>query len=61
LRDRNVSLLLVVIILAVAALWVDLPTNPGLHIHLGPINFDRDIRVHQGVDLQGGMQVLPGS
>jgi preprotein translocase subunit SecD len=47
-----------VIILALAAIWVDLPNNPGLHIHLGPINFDRDIRVHQGLDLQGGMQVL---
>ena len=58
MRDRNVSLLIGVIILALAALWVDLPTNPGIHIHLGPINFDRDIRVHQGLDLQGGMQVL---
>jgi len=47
-----------VIILALAVIWVDLPTNPGLHIHLGPINFDRDIRVHQGLDLQGGLQVL---
>jgi protein-export membrane protein SecD len=58
LRERNVSLLIGVIILALAAIWVDWPTNPGLHIHLGPINFDRDIRVHQGLDLQGGMQVL---
>ena len=58
MRDRNVGLLMGVIILAVAAIWVALPTNPGLHIHLGPINFDRDIRVHQGLDLQGGMQVL---
>jgi len=58
LRERNVSLLVGVIILALAAIWVDLPTNPGIHIHLGPINFDRDIRVHQGLDLQGGMQVL---
>ncbi len=58
MRDRNVSLLVVVIILAVAAVWVDLPNNPGLHIHLGPINFDRDISVHQGLDLQGGMHVL---
>ncbi len=58
MRDRNVGLLIVVIILALAAVWVDLPTNPGLHIHLGPINFDKDIRVHQGLDLQGGMQVL---
>lgn len=58
MRERNVGLLVGVIILALAAIWVDLPTNPGLHIHLGPINFDRDIRVHQGLDLQGGMQVL---
>ncbi len=59
MRDRNVGLLLIgVIILALAAIWVDLPTNPGIHIHLGPINFDRDIKVHQGLDLQGGMQVL---
>lgn len=58
MRERNVQLLIGVIILALAALWVDWPSNPGLHIHLGPINFDRDIRVHQGLDLQGGMQVL---
>ena len=58
MRERNVGLLVGVIILALAAIWVDLPTNPGLHIHLGPINYDRDIRVHQGLDLQGGMQVL---
>jgi preprotein translocase subunit SecD len=44
--------------LALAAIWVDLPNNPGIHIHLGPINFDREIKVHQGLDLQGGMQVL---
>ena len=58
MRERNVGLLLGVIILALVAIWVNWPTNPGLHIHLGPINFDRDIRVHQGLDLQGGMQVL---
>ncbi len=58
MRQRNVGLLVGVIILALAAIWVDLPNNPGLHIHLGPINYDRDIRVHQGLDLQGGMQVL---
>jgi len=46
------------VILALAAIWVDLPNNPGIHIHLGPINFDREIQIHQGLDLQGGMQVL---
>jgi len=58
LRDKNLGLLIGVIILAAAAIWVDLPSNPGLHIHLGPINIDRDIRIHQGLDLQGGLQVL---
>lgn len=58
MRERDTGLLIGVIILALVAIWVDLPTNPGLHIHLGPINIDRDIRVHQGLDLQGGMQVL---
>ncbi len=55
---RNLVLLGGIIILAAVAIWVDLPTNPGIHIHLGPIQIDRDIEVHQGLDLQGGMQVL---
>ena len=58
MRDKNIVLLIGVIILAAAAIWVDLPANPGIHIHLGPINVDRDIRIHQGLDLQGGLQVL---
>jgi len=55
---RNLLLLGGIIILAAVAIWVDLPTNPGIHIHLGPIQIDREIEVHQGLDLQGGMQVL---
>jgi len=39
-------------------IWIDLPDNPGIHIHWGFINIDKDIRVHQGLDLQGGLQVL---
>jgi len=55
---RNLVLLGGIIVLAAVAIWVDLPTNPGIHIHLGPIQIDREIEVHQGLDLQGGMQVL---
>ncbi len=58
MRQRNLSILAGIIILTLAAIWVDLPTNPGIHIHLGPIHFDKDIKIHQGLDLQGGMQVL---
>lgn len=55
---RNLVLLGAIIILFAVAIWIDLPTNPGIHIHLGPIQVDREIKVHQGLDLQGGMQVL---
>lgn len=58
MRRRNFLLLGAIIILAAFAIWIDLPTNPGIHIHLGPIQIDREIEVHQGLDLQGGMQVL---
>lgn len=55
---RDLILLGGIIILAAAAIWVDIPTNPGIHIHFGPIQIDRQIEVRQGLDLQGGMQVL---
>ena len=58
MRQRDVQLLVLIVILTAAAAWVVWPENPGLHIHWGPINVDRDINVHLGLDLQGGMQVL---
>jgi len=58
LKDKNLGLLIVILVLAAIAIWIDWPTNPGMHIHLGPLTLDRDIRVHQGLDLQGGLQVL---
>ena len=58
MRERNTALLVGVVILAIVLIWIDLPDNPGIHIHWGFINMDKDIRVHQGLDLQGGLQVL---
>ncbi|MFP3855101.1 MAG: protein translocase subunit SecD, partial [Anaerolineales bacterium] len=46
-------ILLVVAIIA-AAIYFALPNSPG--IHLGPLQ--RDVRVVQGLDLQGGLRVL---
>jgi preprotein translocase subunit SecD len=43
-----------VLIVIAAAVWLVLPTNPGIHI--GPIN--RDVEVVRGLDLQGGLRVL---
>ncbi len=54
MRERNYTLLIVIIFIALITGWIDQPNNPGLD--LGP--FKRDIRVHEGLDLQGGLQVL---
>jgi preprotein translocase subunit SecD len=54
----NLSVLIGIVLLTAAVIWVDLPTNPGLHLDVGPLHIHRDIRVHQGLDLQGGLQVL---
>jgi preprotein translocase subunit SecD len=58
LRERNTALLAGIFILTLVLVWIDLPDNPGIHIHWGFINIDKNIRVHQGLDLQGGLQVL---
>lgn len=54
MRERNYTLLVVIIFLALVAGWIDLPDNQGIHI--GPFNFDSKVRF--GLDIQGGLQVL---
>ena len=39
------------------ALWIDLPNNPGINFALGPLKFNREIKVQEGLDLRGGVQV----
>ena len=58
MRQRNISLLVGIIILAAVLIWIDQPNNPGLRLSSGNFVIDRDIRIHQGLDLQGGLQVL---
>lgn len=56
-----------VVVLAVAAIsiWMSLPENPGIHLDLNndgdyddPLEMDQEIKVVQGLDLQGGSRVL---
>ncbi len=54
MRERNYIFLVGIIFLALIAGWINLPDNPGLHV--GPVS--KDIKVHEGLDLQGGLQVL---
>jgi protein-export membrane protein SecD len=58
MSQRNISLLVMIILLAAVLIWIDQPNNPGLRLTIGSLNVDRDIRIHQGLDLQGGLQVL---
>jgi preprotein translocase subunit SecD len=58
MRQRNVSLLVGIIILTLVLIWVDQPDNPGIHLNIAGMSINRDISIHQGLDLQGGLQVL---
>lgn len=52
--------------LAVFAVWVDIPKHrfpfpfdyPGIAINFGPIQFEKEIKTHLGLDLQGGTQLV---
>jgi protein-export membrane protein SecD len=58
MRNRNTIFLVLIIVLSLVAIYIDLPRSPGVHIELGPIKIDRDFEIKQGLDLQGGLQVL---
>jgi preprotein translocase subunit SecD len=52
--QRTALRLFLILILIAVAVWIVLPTNPGIHV--GPV--DRDIKVVRGLDLQGGLRIL---
>jgi protein-export membrane protein SecD len=58
MRERDIALLFVIAVLTLIAVWINLPSTTGIHIHWGPIKYDREIKVRMGLDLQGGLQVL---
>jgi preprotein translocase subunit SecD len=58
MRQRTIRLLIGIFILAAILIWIDQPNNPGLHLKIGEWQIDREITLHQGLDLQGGLQVL---
>ena len=58
MENRFRFTLISILVLALLALYVVWPANPGINFSLGPLSFNRDIKVHEGLDLQGGLQVL---
>jgi protein-export membrane protein SecD len=57
MKNRNTILLIIILILSLIVLYIDL-SNRGLSFELGPISMDQDFSIKQGLDLQGGLQVL---
>ena len=51
---RTYRWLVIILVFVAAAIWIDLPNNPGIHV--GGINRDIDTRL--GLDLVGGVQAL---
>jgi preprotein translocase subunit SecD len=53
-------------LIAVLAVWVDIPKHqfpfpfdyPGISLRLGPLNYQQEIKTHLGLDLQGGTQLV---
>ncbi len=54
MRTRNVVLLIAILVLAILIIYIDLPNSPGIHIG----SWNQEFEVRQGLDLQGGVQVL---
>ena len=51
---RDIQLLILIALIALFAGYIAWPTDPGLSF----IGVDREIKIYQGLDLQGGVQVL---
>ena len=59
MRNWNLTLTLgLVFVVAAFAVWVAWPGSPGINLQLGSTVIRREVRVVQGLDLQGGIQVL---
>ena len=56
MRDRNFNLLILIILIAGLSIWIVWPGHDTLKLPF--ITATRDISVRQGLDLQGGTQVL---
>ena len=58
MRRRESITLAVIILIASVAGWIVWPDNPGIHATVFDRDIDIDFRVVEGLDLQGGLQVL---
>jgi preprotein translocase subunit SecD len=58
MQSRYARWLIPIVVLFAVAAWLAWPGNTNINIPLGDNPFTQDISVRQGLDLQGGLQVL---
>ena len=58
MRQRDIRLLILIVVVAATAAWVSWPNNPGLDISIGPSQKLLKSKSKADLDLRGGMQVL---
>jgi preprotein translocase subunit SecD len=58
MRRREAFMLAIIALIALTAGWIVQPNNPGIHLTLWDRDINLEFRVVQGLDLQGGLQVL---
>ncbi len=56
--QRNLRMLVGIIVVAVIAFYIAAPSSPGFHFNLFGAQINQDFPIRQGLDLQGGIQVL---
>jgi len=56
--SRYAKWLIAILVVAAVAIFVAIPNSPGLHLNLLGLRINEDFTIHEGLDLQGGMQVL---
>jgi preprotein translocase subunit SecD len=57
MHQRQLAWLAIILLVVLGAIYVVIPGS-GIHLTLGTLTIDHDFDVHQGLDLQGGLQVL---
>lgn len=58
MRRSNGIRLALILLVAIVAGWIALPVESRLRFPIGNVEIDLDFRIVQGLDLQGGLQVL---
>jgi preprotein translocase subunit SecD len=56
--QRDLRMLIGIIVVAAFAFYVAMPSSPGFHFNVFGLAIDQEFPIHEGLDLKGGVQVL---